>query len=96
MTKEDKIQAIANILLSFTAINKPSTTNREKKDLIKYAYKRATAIEEAIGVDEDEIKTSLKHNYHRFNIGGNPPYSMIAKAISTNKEVIRIGSGQNE
>ena len=86
MNKQDKIQAIEKILDKWGCADGRCIKTDEL----------AIAIEEAIGIDEDEIKTSLKHNYHRFNIGGNPPYSMIAKAISTNKEVIRIGSGQNE
>jgi hypothetical protein len=86
MTKADRIRAIESIITSMEWV--------KEDDYEEDNYHRlATAIEEAIGVDEDVFTNVLRGNVLGY-CQGHPEFLM--KAISTNKEVISIKEEHNE
>ena len=79
MTKEERIQAINQIMMKNYTLGRYDETCLEV----------AKAIEEAIGVDDKKMAIEIrKLDYHKIGL---VDCAKLAKAISTNKEVIKIG-----
>ena len=105
MKKEERIQAIEKIIIDFVEKDIYCDKCADGSVGIEggiHIDKLATAIEEAIGVDEVEIfeivKAVYKQGYGRKRKNEYRAYgmkNMIAKEISTNKEVITISEKRN-
>jgi len=88
MKKDERIQAIERILW-YSHITKcsPKADCPECKEKIR---KIATAIEEAIGVDVEQLTFAL------MRLPANASFPEEAEAISTNKDIITIKENKNE
>jgi len=86
MTKDERIQAIERYVdfIQKDAIKFANDKETLEEDKTHYA----TAIEEAIGVDDQKMAIEIrKLDYHKIGL---VDCAKLAKAISTNKEVIKI------
>ena len=99
MTKEERIQAIERIIENKRDFGKnpnyllhsklyPSSGVERMNEQQNQLTTLATAIEEAIGVDEEKMAIEIrKLDYHKIGL---VDCAKLAKEISTNKEVIKI------
>lgn len=91
MNKAERIQAIEGIIKGSMFYKVSKECSGESRLSCDDVYELATAIEEAIGVDETKTYNILMDSCDS-NSDEAIMYSEIqAKAISTNKEVIKIG-----
>ena len=95
MNKEERIKGIEKII-SNIEIKYHDDEERIVVDLISYMKDIAIALEEAMGIDyvlmQQIFKITFKEAINTYKLGDmiNDEFSSLAKAISTNKEVIKI------